>query len=155
MMSNEFKQTLDTPIGLLEVTANDNGLTKVAFVDAGEQGFQANKHTLDAVQQLTEYFEGKRSQFSLALAAEGTDFQKCVWQALLTVPYGKTTSYGEIARQIDKPKAVRAVGAANGRNPLAIVVPCHRIIGSSGKLVGYASGLPRKTFLLNLERADL
>jgi methylated-DNA-[protein]-cysteine S-methyltransferase len=155
MMSNEFKQTLDTPIGLLEVTANDNGLTKVAFVDAGEQGFQVNKHTLDAVQQLTEYFEGKRSQFSLALAAEGTDFQKCVWQALLTVPYGKTTSYGEIARQIDKPKAVRAVGAANGRNPLAIVVPCHRIIGSSGKLVGYASGLPRKTFLLNLERADL
>jgi methylated-DNA-[protein]-cysteine S-methyltransferase len=152
-MNKLFKQSLNTPIGLLEITANDKGLTEVAFVGVADLGFQANSHTTEAVQQLTEYFEGKRTEFSLDLAAEGTDFQRSVWQALLTIPCGETTSYGAIARQIGKPKAMRAVGAANGRNPLAIVVPCHRVIGSSGKLVGYASGLPRKTFLLNLEQA--
>ncbi len=152
-MTELCKQALETPIGLLEVTANGKGLTEVAFVDELKNGVQSNNHTEDAVQQLTEYFDGTRVSFSLNLAANGTDFQRSVWQALLTVPYGETTSYGEIARRIGKPKAMRAVGAANGRNPLAIVVPCHRIIGSSGKLVGYASGLPRKTFLLNLERS--
>lgn len=153
-MSNRYKQALDTPIGLLEVTASDDGLQAISFVDAVNQDYEVNDHTIKAVAQLTEYFDGQRTTFSLTLAAEGTEFQQSVWQALLSVPYGTTASYGAIAHQIGKPKAMRAVGAANGRNPLAIVVPCHRIIGSSGKLVGYASGLSRKTFLLNLERVD-
>jgi methylated-DNA-[protein]-cysteine S-methyltransferase len=127
MMNRQYKQALNTPIGLLEVTANDQGVTAVTFVEQAEINHETNQHTQAAVQQLTEYFDGKRVDFSLELAAEGTAFQQSVWKALLTVPYGKTSSYSDIARQIQRPKAMRAVGAANGRNPLAILVPCHRI----------------------------
>jgi methylated-DNA-[protein]-cysteine S-methyltransferase len=103
--------------------------------------------------QLGEYFAGKRKRFTVKLDFMGTDFQKSVWQALLTIPFGQTRSYGDIARQVGNPKAVRAVGAANGRNPISIIAPCHRVIGSTGKLTGFAGGLKTKAQLLALEGA--
>jgi methylated-DNA-[protein]-cysteine S-methyltransferase len=106
----------------------------------------------EAVRQLDAYFAGTLRQFDLSLAPAGTPFQQRVWQALREIPYGETVSYGELARRIGRPSAVRAVGAANGQNPLAIVIPCHRVIGSDGRLVGYGGGLPAKSALLELER---
>ncbi|TDF36296.1 methylated-DNA--[protein]-cysteine S-methyltransferase [Alteromonadaceae bacterium M269] len=151
-MTELFVDFIKTPIGLVEVKANVKGLVSIAFIDEAERiGGNNSEHTDEAVKQLDEYFRGQRKTFSLNLDANGTEFQESVWKALVDVPYGETASYGEIAKRIGKPKAMRAVGAANGRNPLAIVVPCHRIIGSTGKLVGYASGVDRKTFLLDLE----
>jgi methylated-DNA-[protein]-cysteine S-methyltransferase len=107
----------------------------------------------EAERQLAEYFAGERTEFDLPLAAAGTPFQRRVWSALCDIPYGETISYGELARRIGQPTASRAVGLANGRNPISIVVPCHRVIGSSGKLIGYGGGLDRKQTLLELERA--
>jgi methylated-DNA-[protein]-cysteine S-methyltransferase len=111
------------------------------------------KHLIlqEAEKQLNEYFAGKRNRFSVPLDPHGTDFQKQVWQALLTIPFGETRSYGQIARQIGNAKSVRAVGAANGRNPISIIVPCHRVIGASGHLTGFAGGLEVKEQLLLLE----
>jgi methylated-DNA-[protein]-cysteine S-methyltransferase len=106
----------------------------------------------EPIRQLKAYFAGTLRQFDLPLAPAGTPFQQTVWQALREIPYGETVSYGQLARGIGRPAAVRAVGAANGRNPLAIVVPCHRVIGSDGRLVGYGGGLPAKSMLLELER---
>jgi methylated-DNA-[protein]-cysteine S-methyltransferase len=106
----------------------------------------------EAIHQLDEYFAGTLRQFDLPLAPEGTPFQQRVWRALLDIPYGETVSYAELARRIDQPSAVRAVGAANGQNPLSIVIPCHRVIGSDGRLVGYGGGLPAKSALLALEQ---
>jgi methylated-DNA-[protein]-cysteine S-methyltransferase len=103
-------------------------------------------------QQLTDYFAGRLTEFDLPLAPRGTDFQQKIWQALQTIPYGKTISYGELAQQIDQPSASRAVGLANGRNPISIIVPCHRVIGASGKLTGYGGGIERKQWLLNHEQ---
>jgi methylated-DNA-[protein]-cysteine S-methyltransferase len=105
--------------------------------------------------QIEEYFAGKRKKFSLPLALRGTEFQLAVWEALQTIPYGETRSYGEIAVQIGRPKAARAVGMANHNNPVSIVVPCHRVIGHNGKLVGYGAGLPLKQHLLNLEKGNV
>ncbi|GGD78967.1 methylated-DNA--[protein]-cysteine S-methyltransferase [Lacimicrobium alkaliphilum] len=141
-----------TPIGLLAIRAIDNAISHIAFVD--RQDAPAIQHPLlvQAREQLQQYFAGQRQAFSLPLAATGTEFQHQVWQALARIPYAQTASYGQIAESIGKPKAVRAVGAANGRNPLAIVVPCHRIIGKDGKLTGYAGGLERKAWLLALEQ---
>jgi len=104
-----------------------------------------------AAKQLTEYFAGKRRTFDLPLEFRGTDFQKKVWAALMTIPYGETRSYGEIAKQIKNPKASRAVGMANNRNPIVIICPCHRVVGSDGSLTGYGGGLPNKEYLLKLE----
>jgi len=109
----------------------------------------------DCVRQLDEYFDGKRQTFSLNLAPQGTPFQRQVWDALLQIPYGVTRSYQDIARAIGNPKAVRAVGGSNARNPIAIVIPCHRVIGANGKLTGYAGGLKYKRALLDLERSSL
>lgn len=106
------------------------------------------------VEQFAAYFAGRLRRFDLPLAATGTPFQQAVWQALCDIPYGETRSYGDIARAIGKPNAVRAVGAANGRNPLSIIIPCHRVIGQNGSLTGYAGGLPIKQALLTLERAS-
>lgn len=106
-----------------------------------------------AVDQLEEYFAGQRTEFELELEMAGTPFQRRVWSALMTIPYGQTRSYGEIAMQLDAPGASRAVGLANGRNPIAIIVPCHRVIGANGKLTGYGGGLSRKRALLDLETA--
>lgn len=144
---------LDTPLGCLEIIANQEALTRVAFVEGSNVGKQSNDITNAAKAQLGEYFRGKRQRFELPLAPEGTAFQQRVWQTLMSIGFGQTASYHDVAHLIDNPNAVRAVGAANGKNPIAIIIPCHRIIGKNGTLTGYAGGLTRKQWLLNLESA--
>lgn len=148
-----------SPVGKLLLTADENSLTGVCFAgepgrSSVEDGWQERlNHPVlrKARRQLDEYFAGKRKSFDLPLEPKGTPFQRSVWHALRAIPYGETQSYGDIARRIGKPKAVRAVGAANGANPISIVVPCHRVIGADGSLTGYGGGLPRKKKLLALE----
>ena len=152
---------MDSPLGRLTLVATDDGLAgilwendrpgRVRFDLAGE----ADQHPvlIETERQLTEYFSGRRSAFSLTLATAGTAFQRQVWTALRTIPFGETRSYGEIARQIGRPRAVRAVGAANGRNPVSIVTPCHRVIGATGSLTGFAGGLEAKARLLQRQQA--
>lgn len=146
---------LDTPIGPLRLTSDGSHLTAIDFAAAAPQlRAQGTDPALTAcASQLREYFAGQRKCFDLPLAATGTDFQREVWQALAEIPYGELRSYRDIARAIGRPKAVRAVGAANGRNPLPIVVPCHRVIGSDGSLTGFAGGLAMKKQLLELENS--
>lgn len=150
---------IDTPIGELQLVSDGTHLHKIQF--AGSHTVDDNDvHKKDSVisaceQQLKQYFAGNRQHFDLPLGAKGTEFQQSVWSALSAIPYGELRSYKDIAETIGKPKAVRAVGAANGRNPLPIVVPCHRVIGSNGTLTGFAGGLPLKTQLLTLEGAIL
>ena len=152
----------DSPVGTLLLTANDKALTGIHFsggrraqvVGADWKERPGHPVLRKAVRQLGEYFAGKRKTFDLPLAPEGTPFQRDVWKALRAIPYGKTQSYGDIARRIGRPKAVRAVGAANGANPISIVVPCHRVIGADGSLTGYGGGLPRKKKLLTLEHVS-
>ena len=156
---NYFYKTMKSPVGLLKLIAGERGLAAILWENDTparvkvQTDCQDNIHAVlvEAEKQLGEYFAGRRTGFSLPLDLHGTEFQKRVWQALLTIPFGETRSYGELARQIGQPTASRAVGAANGKNPISIVVPCHRIIGSSGKLTGFAGGLEVKEFLLNLE----
>ena len=147
--------TLTTPIGELMLTADDDGaLTGVYLPNRlpDPAGWERDDELLaDARRQLTEYFAGERTTFDLPLRPAGAPFQLRVWEALLRIPYGETASYGELARELGHPTAARAVGAANGRNPIAIVVPCHRVIGSNGSLTGYAGGLECKRALLDLE----
>ncbi len=150
---------LESPVGRLLLAGSHAGLKCISF----QQGLGAvqpepdwNEETglfAEATRQLRAYFKGGLREFSLALAPDGTMFQQAVWTALRGIPYGTTISYGEIARRIGKPQAMRAVGAANGRNPLPIVVPCHRVIGSDGRLTGYGGGLHIKEALLALERS--
>jgi methylated-DNA-[protein]-cysteine S-methyltransferase len=152
---------MDSPVGRLELIASDRGLSAVLWQNdrpervARKAVVEGSDHPvlLAAAQQLAEYFAGRRRVFDLPLAPEGTPFQQKVWRALLTIPFGETRTYGQIAAQIGSPAAVRAVGAANGRNPLSIVAPCHRVIGSTGALTGFAGGLQTKAYLLNLEAA--
>ncbi|EJL6398691.1 methylated-DNA--[protein]-cysteine S-methyltransferase [Vibrio navarrensis] len=147
-----------SPLGEMTLQANDEGILGIWFTtqttrpdDLGQE--DANHPVLGlALTQLNEYFSGKRTQFDLPIAAKGTAFQMQVWQALTTIPYGETWSYQELANVIGNPKAVRAVGLANGKNPVSIVVPCHRVIGKNGKLTGYAGGIERKQWLLERER---
>lgn len=142
----------DTPIGRLAVAEENGWLVSVSFKlpEAGRE--EETPLTAEAGSQLHEYFQGKRQTFSLPLLFRGTSFQRKVWDALLTVPYGETRTYRQIAEAVGNAKAVRAVGMANHRNPFMIIVPCHRVIGSGGSLVGYASGLDNKRFLLELEK---
>ena len=146
-----------TPIGLLEIEGDDRHVRAVTFVDApgdaGEVG--ANAVTEEAAAQLAAYFDGARRTFELPLAPEGTPFQRAVWAQLLQVPFGETATYRDIALALDNANGVRAVGAANGRNPIAVIVPCHRIVGSNGRLTGYGGGLWRKEWLLRHEGALL
>ena len=135
--------------GLVAVLWENDDPKRVRFLPQVEQ--PDNPILLEAERQLWEYFSGKRREFALPLEFVGTEFQKQVWAALVTIPYGETRSYGDIARQIGNPTAVRAVGAANGRNPLSIIAPCHRVIGTNGKLTGFAGGLQTKAFLLRIE----
>ena len=137
------------------ITDNGSAITGLFFDRARAAGLKKTETPLiqKAAAQITEYFEGKRTQFKLPLVMYGTEFQRAVWQALQKIPYGETRSYKEIAAGIGRPKAVRAVGMANNRNPISIIVPCHRVIGHDGKLVGYGGGLPLKHYLLELERA--
>lgn len=148
-----------SPLGTLLLAASDKGLCGLYFEQhkyfkgAGEWEKDAQHPVLQsAVRQLDEYFTGKRSDFDLPLDLAGTPFQQAVWQELMRIPFGSTGSYAEQARRIGKPDAVRAVGTAIGRNPVSIVVPCHRVLGASGSLSGYAGGLERKSFLLALEK---
>jgi len=149
---------LPTPIGRLRLVADAQGLREVWFESGRHQKVPDPRWTRDADQlafarvQLEEYFAGARQVFALPLHPLGTPFQLAVWQELARIPYGATVSYGEMARRIGQPQAVRAVGAANGRNPLPIVLPCHRVIGADGSLTGFGGGLPTKRFLLALEQ---
>src|SRR5262249_26810960 len=139
---------LDTPVGRLRLVSEDGALRYI-FLDGDPVGDEREDAVLKrTARQLGEYFAGRRTQFDLPLAPQGSPFQRAVWDALARIPYGATCSYADIARAIDRPAAVRAVGAANGANPIPIVLPCHRVIGSDGKLVGYGGGLPRKRWLL-------
>jgi methylated-DNA-[protein]-cysteine S-methyltransferase len=154
-------KTIHTPVGSLKLVASDKGLAAVLWehdrperVPLGPLTEDVNHPVLvDAERQLSRYFAGKLQRFSVAFDAAGTAFQKEVWQALSTIPFGETRTYADVARQIGRPKAVRAVGAANGRNPISIIVPCHRVIGTNGKLTGFAGGLKAKELLLGLEAA--
>jgi methylated-DNA-[protein]-cysteine S-methyltransferase len=152
-----------SPVGKLKLVASETGLIailwendnprRVRLADLVEDNNQGI--LVETERQLNEYFAGKRDEFSIPLDMRGTAFQKDVWRALQAIPFGKTRSYGEIANQVGRPTASRAVGAANGQNPISIVVPCHRVVGSSGKLTGFAGGLEAKAHLLNLETSSL
>jgi methylated-DNA-[protein]-cysteine S-methyltransferase len=153
-----YYRTIDTPIGLLTLAGHGQALTNLRMVDQtyepNRAGWSANPTAFsDAVDQLDAYFAGGLTDFTLELDLQGTAFQRRVWQALLTIPFGETRSYGEIAKQIGAPGSARAVGLANGHNPIAIIVPCHRVIGASGNLTGYGGGLERKRSLLALEKS--
>ena len=149
-----------SPVGTLKLVAHETALVAVLWENENPKRVRLAelvKQTdhpilLETQKQLTEYFSGKRQQFDLPLDFAGTEFQQKVWQALLSVPFGETRSYRDIAEQIGNVKAVRAVGAANGKNPISIIVPCHRVVGTNGKLVGFAGGLDNKDILLRLEK---
>jgi methylated-DNA-[protein]-cysteine S-methyltransferase len=144
-----------SPIGLIEILGTEEGLTALNFVRRRRRKESRVEPCLKgAIAQVDEYFHGKRKQFSLPLCLEGTDFQKEAWQQLIRIAYGKTATYGEVAAAIGRPEAARAVGQANHRNPISIIVPCHRVIGSGGRLVGYGGGLWRKEWLLSHERGN-
>jgi len=160
-MSQIFYTNVESPVGALLLASDGHGLSLLSFVvgkwpvlphpdwNRDEAPF------VEVRRQLRAYFGGELTRFDVPLALQGTPFQIRVWQALCAIPYGATISYGELAKQIDQPKAVRAVGLANGANPIAIIVPCHRVIGSNGKLTGYGGGLPLKERLLALESRQL
>ncbi|MGI6075021.1 MAG: methylated-DNA--[protein]-cysteine S-methyltransferase [Pyramidobacter sp.] len=144
---------MDTPLGCLRIEESDDGILSAGFVTAAEKPHSEGARYLgDAVSQLEEYFAGKRTRFDLPLDLRGTEFQRAVWQKLTEIPFGQTRSYGQIAAAVGKPRAARAVGMANNRNPVIIIVPCHRVIGADGALVGYGAGIERKVHLLNFER---
>jgi len=156
MSNNHYQQCLKSPIGTLQICANETSVTAILFQP--EDDFTEHKNTVthNACLQLAEYFSGTRKDFDLPLDAAGTEFQRTVWLQLRKIPYGEICNYGDIANRIHNPKAVRAVGAANGRNPIPIIVPCHRVIGANGKLTGFAGGLSSKAWLLQHEgQADL
>ena len=146
-----FIDYLHSPIGWLAIKATDKGICFINYISAPPQAPCPNILTRQCKQQLEEYFTGKRHSFDIALDVSGTDFQKSVWQALSDIPFANNASYLDIAKAIGKPKAVRAVGAANAKNPTSIIVPCHRVIGVNKQLIGYAGGLDRKSWLLNHE----
>ena len=151
-----FYGFMQTPLGHIQVVANQQALIEVAFVSEQQcRVDNPNEVVTEALLQLKQYFAKARQVFDLPLAAKGTDFRQQVWQQLSLLPYGTTASYSDIANAIGNQKAVRAVGAANGANPLAIVVPCHRVIGKNGTLTGYAGGLNRKQWLLDFEQSTL
>jgi methylated-DNA-[protein]-cysteine S-methyltransferase len=153
----EFKVAhYESPIGVLEVIESGEQIVSVLFLDSNPELASEQSPVLNnCIQQLDEYFKHQRQMFDLPLAPPGTTFQKQVWEKLLEIPYGRTSSYLEIARRIGNPKSIRAVGSANGKNPIAIIIPCHRVIGSSGKLIGYGGGLWRKEWLLKHEQSVL
>ncbi len=156
-MSATVYTRMDSPIGELLLAGDGLALSLLHMMEGrhpvriGSEWRRDDDAFAGARAQLGEYFEGRRTSFDVPLALDGTPFQLRVWRALLEIPYGETTSYGELARRIESPRAVRAVGLANGRNPIAVIVPCHRVIGADGTLTGYGGGLERKRLLLELE----
>jgi methylated-DNA-[protein]-cysteine S-methyltransferase len=139
-----------SPIGIVAISSKEDAITSVLFTETAGQSLQSPILS-NALEQLDEYFANKRNSFDLPLAPEGTDFQKRVWNELLTIPFGKTTTYLDMAKRLGDEKVIRAAASANGKNPIAIIIPCHRVIGSDGKLTGYAGGLWRKEWLLKHE----
>ncbi len=151
-----FYDYLNSPLGKIQITANEQCVLAIDFIDDdgknNSTATQPNKITKQARKELSEYFSGKRKKFDVPVKFIGSKFEIKVWKALRNIPYGETRAYSEIAKQIGSPKAARAVGLANNRNKIAIIIPCHRVIGKNGKLVGYASGVWRKEKLLELEK---
>ena len=154
-------RTIDSPVGPLTLAGVDSTLMHLRMTDQAHEPDRSGWRPADAgafvdvVEQLEAYFEGSRTEFDVDLRLDGTDFQRRVWTALRTIPYGETRSYGDIATQIGAPGASRAVGLANGRNPISIIVPCHRVVGSTGDLTGYGGGIDRKRTLLTLEQVPV
>jgi len=148
---------MESPVGPLLLSADETGLRSIEFAPAKpDPSWQENENPLrETIRQLRAYFAGKLENFDLPLAPQGTPFQLKVWELLCEIPYGETISYGQLACRVGNPKASRAVGLANGSNPIPIIIPCHRVIGSNGKLTGYGGGLPIKEKLLALERRQL
>jgi methylated-DNA-[protein]-cysteine S-methyltransferase len=152
-----YHAIVSSPLGQILLTAEAGGLTGIHFMEGTESpkipsnSKESRTPFTETIQQLQKYFQGRLKTFELPLSPQGTEFQQKVWKTLRRIPYGTTISYGELAKRIGNPSASRAVGRANGCNPLPIVVPCHRVIGANGSLVGYAGGLPIKEYLLNLE----
>lgn len=142
---------INTPLGTTKIKGDENGISIISVLQEGEISKQIPLELIEVVKQLNEYFEGNRTTFTFLMNPKGTDFQKKVWKALLDIPYGKTMSYLELSKQLGDVKAIRAVASANGKNPLWIAVPCHRVIGTDGSLTGYAGGLWRKKWLLDHE----
>ena len=145
---------VSTPVGYVELIACEGKITGLYFREEAENEIVPNDLT-DAAYQLKQYFKGELQNFNLPVSPEGTDFQKKVWELLKEIPYGTTTSYGEISKKLGMKNGARAVGLANGANPVSIILPCHRVIGQNGKLTGYGGGLWRKEWLLKMERANL
>ena len=146
----------DTPVGKLIIGEENGSITRVSWTQLPKDYLQEEtKLIAECKRQLDEYFAGERTSFDLPLAPEGTEFQKKVWSALQDIPYGEVRSYKDIAVAVDNPKGCQAVGGANGKNPIAIIIPCHRVIGKNGTLVGYAGGMENKKFLLELEKSHL
>jgi len=141
---------IDSPLGAMTLEGTDTALCALRFGAHGEG--EPNALLRRASQELSEYFAGKRREFDLPLSPEGTDFQKKVWRTLCDIPFGETRSYKDIAEAVGNPKGLRAVGMANNRNPIAIIIPCHRVIGKNGSLTGYGGGLDKKAYLLKLEK---
>ena len=152
-------EVISSPVGLLTLIAGDDGLQSLLWGDqtpsSGEPARGRNRILNETIRQLGEYFAGRRTEFDLPLAPVGTPFQQRVWQELRKIPYGQCITYGEQAKRLAKPTAARAVGAANGRNPISIIVPCHRVVGANGDLTGFAGGLKTKAQLLKLEQAAI
>ena len=143
---------LNTPIGAIKLKGDENGLASVSFLDSEVTETNIIHDVLkEPIKQLIEYFEGTRTEFDLILNPEGTAFQKKVWKKIIEIPFARTVSYKEIANRLDDPKVIRAAASANGKNPIAIIIPCHRVLGSDGSLTGYAGGLHRKKWLLDHE----
>jgi methylated-DNA-[protein]-cysteine S-methyltransferase len=161
-MQRYVGKVIDSPVGPLKLVANERGLNAILWENDNPRRVPLGEVLendddpilLETERQLREYFAGQRTEFTLPLDFRGTEFQRRVWAALLTIPFGETRSYAQIAEQIGCPAAVRAVGAANGRNPLSIIAPCHRVVGSNGKLTGFAGGLEAKAKLLSMERHE-
>lgn len=142
---------IKTPLGTAKITGDDNGIASISILEEGTVTKKIPAVLKEATNQLQDYFDGKRTHFDFKLNPQGTDFQQKVWSALLEIPFGKTVSYMDITKKLGDVKAIRAVASANGKNPLWIVVPCHRVIGTDGSLTGYAGGLWRKKWLLEHE----
>lgn len=144
-----------SPIGLIEIKVTAGAITSLEFVEEAREEERPGPVVEEAIRQLSAYFDGTRRDFDLPISPQGTDFQRLVWQHLLDIPYGQIISYQDLAKAIGKPEAIRAVGAANGQNPISVVIPCHRVLGSDGSLTGYGGGLWRKEWLLKHEGALL
>lgn len=142
---------IESPLGITKIVGDENGIAVISVLSEGDITAIIPKNLKECVSQLREYFEGQRNHFDFKLNPQGTDFQQKVWQELLNIPFGKTMSYLDLSKKLGDVKAIRAVASANGRNPLWIVVPCHRVIGTDGSLTGYAGGLWRKKWLLEHE----